>query len=70
MLNGMLWSCVIGGAGGLVIAIVRRRSSRQVIADPEAVDGQPDRLLSHSVPFGPALALGTVIVVLFAESFV
>lgn len=66
----LLLSCLIGGIGGLLIAIARRRSGRDVLADPEAADGQPERLLGQSMPFGPALAVGTMIVVLFADSFV
>jgi leader peptidase (prepilin peptidase)/N-methyltransferase len=66
----LLISCFIGGFGGLLLVVIRKRLSRDVLADPEAVDGQPARLLAQSMPFGPALATGTTIVVLFAESFV
>ena len=63
----LLIACLLGGVGGLLIAIIRRRSSRDVLPDPEAEEGQPKRLLAQSMPFGPALATGTMIVVLFAE---
>jgi leader peptidase (prepilin peptidase)/N-methyltransferase len=64
----LLLSCLIGVIGGLLIAILRRRLARDVLPDPEAEDGQPKRLLAQSMPFGPALAAGTVVVVFFAES--
>lgn len=64
----LLISCMIGGIGGLLIAILRKRFGKAVMPDPEAVEGQPKRLLAQSMPFGPALAIGTMIVVLFAES--
>jgi leader peptidase (prepilin peptidase)/N-methyltransferase len=64
----LLLSCLVGGIGGLLIAILRRRLSRDVLPDPEADDGQPKRLLAQSMPFGPALAAGTVVVVFFAEN--
>lgn len=64
----LLLSCLLGGVGGLLIAILRRRSNRDVLPDPEAIDGQPKRLLAQSLPFGPALAIGTVVVVFFADS--
>lgn len=67
---GLLVACLLGGVGGLLLAIVRRRLQRDVVPDPEATEGQPTRLLAQSMPFGPALAVGTVIVVLFAESFI
>jgi leader peptidase (prepilin peptidase)/N-methyltransferase len=66
----LMISCLMGGFGGLFIAMLRRRLQRDVIPDPEAEEGQPKRLLAQSMPFGPALAAGTVIVVLFLDSFV
>ena len=67
---GLLLACVIGGIGGIGLALVRRMLKREVVPDPEATEGQPTRLLAQSMPFGPALAAGTVVVVLFADSFV
>jgi leader peptidase (prepilin peptidase)/N-methyltransferase len=65
----LLLSCLVGGVGGVLIAILRRRLSRDLLPDPEAgEDGQPTRLLSQSMPFGPALAAGTVVVVFFADA--
>ena len=65
----LLVSCLIGVIGGVLIAILRRRLSRDVLPDPETVDkGQPTRLLSQSMPFGPALAAGTVVVVFFVDA--
>lgn len=64
----LLVSCLLGGIGGILIAILRRRLSRDLLPDPEADNGQPTRLLSQSMPFGPALAAGTVAVVFFADA--
>jgi leader peptidase (prepilin peptidase) / N-methyltransferase len=66
----LLVGSFLGGFGGLLLAVVRRRLDRDVLADPEATEGQPTRFLGQSLPFGPALAAGTVIVALFADSFV
>lgn len=64
----LLLSCLLGGLGGVLIAILRRRLSRDLLPDPEAGDaGQPTRLLAQSMPFGPALAAGTVVAVFFAD---
>lgn len=67
---GLLVSCLLGAVGGILLAVLRRTLNRDVVPDPEATEGQPTRLLAQSMPFGPALAAGTVIAVLFAESFV
>ncbi len=64
----LLLASLIGVSGGLLLAVLRRALSRRVLADPEAADGDPARLLSHSFPFGPALAAGTLIVVMFSET--
>jgi len=66
----LLLSCLTGVIGGLLIAVLRRRLAREVMPDPEASDGQPKRLLAQSMPFGPALAAGTVVVAYFADSFI
>jgi len=66
----LLLSCLTGVIGGLLVATLRRRLEREVMPDPEAEDGQPKRLLAQSMPFGPALAAGTVVVVYFADSFI
>lgn len=66
----LLVSCLAGGIGGLAIAVLRRRLSRDVLPDPEAEEGQPRRMLAQSMPFGPALAAGTVLVVFFADSII
>ncbi len=59
---------VVGVVGGVTLAVARRVLARGVLADPEADDEQPTRLLGNSFPFGPALAAGAVIVVMFAET--
>ncbi len=64
----LLIGCVLGVVGGVSIGVLRRRFGRAVVADPEADDGQPRRLLANSFPFGPALAAGAMITVLFSET--
>lgn len=55
----------LGVAGGISVALLRK-SGVDALADPEATDGQPSRVLAQSIPFGPALAAGAVIAVLFS----
>ena len=68
----VFWALLIasaaGVAGGLVVAVLRRVFTRRILADPEAEADQPTRLLGNSFPFGPALAAGAVIVVMFADT--
>ncbi len=61
----LLIASVLGVTGGITVAMVRK-SGVDALADPEAVDGQPTRVLAQSIPFGPALAAGAVIAVLFS----
>ncbi len=63
-----LLASLIGLAGGILIGVLRRNLEREVLPDPESVDGQPVRILAQSFPFGPALACATMTVVLFADS--
>lgn len=65
----LLLGCLIGVGGGLAVAVARRGGRREVLVDPEMGDGQPARVLAQSFPFGPALAAGTVVVVLFSDAF-
>ncbi len=62
----LLIGCFLGVVVGL--GLLRRSTGREVVADPEAEEGQPARLLAHSFPFGPALAAGAVITVLFSDT--
>jgi len=68
----LLISSLLGVVVGLLIAVLRRSTGRDLIADPEADadtdDGQPQRLLANSFPFGPALAAGAMIAVLFSDT--
>ena len=64
----LLIGCFLGVVVGLGVALLRRSTGREVVADPEAEEGQPARLLAHSFPFGPALAAGAVITVLFSDT--
>ncbi len=68
----LLISSVFGVVVGLLLAVLRRGTGRDLITDPavdsEADAGQPQRFLGNSFPFGPALATGTMIVVLFSDT--
>ena len=66
---GLLLGCFIGIIGGISLALLRK-GGRNVVADPEAEDGQPTRLLGHSFPFGPALAAGTLAVMFFSDTVI
>ena len=67
--QALLLSCLIGLAMGLVLALLRRRGleplpdSGRGPASPPLVG-----LLDTAFPFGPALAAGTMIAVLFPEA--
>ncbi len=63
-----LLASMLGLLGGLSLGVLRRKLNRDVLGDPQADRGRPTRLLESSFPFGPALACGTMTVVLFAES--
>lgn len=59
---------ILGIIGGLSLGVVRQRSAGALPAGPRADRGRPARLLASSFPFGPALACGTITVVLFVGS--
>ena len=63
-----LLASILGLFGGLLLGVLRRKLNRDVLADPQAEGGRPTRPLAWSFPFGPALACGTMTVVLFVES--
>ena len=67
--QALMLSCLIGLAMGLVLALLRRRG-REPLPDPglEPADPQGTGLLDTAFPFGPALAAGTMIAVLFSEA--
>jgi leader peptidase (prepilin peptidase)/N-methyltransferase len=59
---------VIGVVVGMLLAILRRAFGWKILPDPEASGQQPRRLLAQSFPFGPALAAGTLVAVLFSDT--
>jgi leader peptidase (prepilin peptidase)/N-methyltransferase len=67
----MFLGVLAGTILGLVLVFVRRFVDRNALPDPEAElddDGRPTASLRKmAVPFGPGLAIGTVIVVLFPQ---
>lgn len=83
--GALLLAGLVGVAGGLVVAWLRRRG-HQVLPDPappldtdpgpfappdtEASPDRSRRLVHTSFPFGPALAVGTMATVLFSEALV
>ncbi len=72
-LQALLFGCLIGIVMGLALAMLRRFGT-EVLNDPMPAGTHPrsrpggSRLLDTSFPFGPALATGTMIVVMFSES--
>ena len=72
VIYSLLISSLLGVVVGLLLAMLRRSTGRDLVADPEAEtagdDTQPQRLLANSFPFGPALAAGAMIAVLFSDT--
>lgn len=71
VLSALMFGCLIGVALGLGIGLLRRRG-RDLAPDPDIGDSalagdQPNRLLQHTFPFGPALAAATMGVVLYPD---
>ena len=66
--QALVVSCLIGLAVGLVLGLVERRSRERQPGPGPGADGPATRLLDTAFPFGPALAAGTMIVVLFPEA--
>jgi len=65
----LLIGSLMGVVVGLLVAVLRRTFGWRVLPDPEARGDAPRRLMAQSFPFGPALAAGTMVVVLFSDSF-
>lgn len=67
--GSLLLSCLIGLAMGLVLALLRRRGLESLPdSGPGPGSGPLVGLLDTAFPFGPALAAGTMIAVLFPEA--
>ena len=67
ILTALLVASLLGVVLGLGLAGVRRLSGRDLLPDPDAA-ADPDRLASTTFPFGPALAVGTVVATLIHHS--
>lgn len=69
--QALLVSCVIGVGMALVVALLRRRGF-DALPDPGrgSAPVHRGRLLDTALPFGPALAAGTMIAVLFPDPFI
>lgn len=68
VMYALLLGSVIGVVVGGLIALLRRTLGWRILPDPQTDGDQPRRLLAQSFPFGPALAVGTTVAVLFADS--
>ena len=64
----LVLSCLIGVAMGLVLGLLQRRRAHPPASGREAAPAT--RLLDTAFPFGPALAAGTMIAVLFPETLI
>ena len=67
VIYALLLGSLLGLVLGLAVAMLRRRD-RDVLPDPEAGTAVATRVAKHSFPFGPALAMGTMIAVLYSDS--
>jgi leader peptidase (prepilin peptidase)/N-methyltransferase len=73
VLISLVLGCVIGLATGAVLFLARKVSGRELLVDPlvEAGELAPQSgLFGTTFPFGPALAIGAAIGVLFAPQLV
>ncbi len=70
MVVGLIfWTQVLASLGGLVtgvtVALLRSTVNQRMLADPQRSSANPKRLLAQSFPFGPVLAVATLMVMLF-----
>ena len=68
VIYALLMGSLIGVVVGTLVAVLRRTFGWRVLPDPEAAGDRPKRLLAQSFPFGPALAAGTMVAVLFSDA--
>ena len=68
VIYALLMGSLIGVVVGTLVAVLRRTFGWRVLPDPEAAGDRPKRLLAQSFPFGPALAAGTMLAVLFSDA--
>lgn len=59
-----LLASFIGTVGGLALAIARRKTKRALLVDPQGHQTINTSIAAQSFPFGPALAIATLAVVL------
>jgi leader peptidase (prepilin peptidase)/N-methyltransferase len=73
VVNLVIWALMLGAICGVVVGlglgIARLRFAKDAVPDPENPGGGERRLGAQTMPFGPSLALGTMVVVLWAEHF-
>jgi leader peptidase (prepilin peptidase) / N-methyltransferase len=69
VLIALVIGSVLGAVVGLVLGAVRRATGRAVLPDPLATEGDTagPHWTKQTFPFGPALAVGTLAVVLVAD---
>jgi prepilin signal peptidase PulO-like enzyme (type II secretory pathway) len=65
----LLIGSLLGVVMGLVVGALRVRFGREVLPDPEAGEGElaTRSWAKQPIPFGPSLALATVVAVLFSN---
>jgi leader peptidase (prepilin peptidase)/N-methyltransferase len=68
VIYALLIGSLVGVVLGMLVAVLRRSFGWRVLPDPEASGDRPRRLLAQSFPFGPALAAGTMLAVLFSDA--
>lgn len=61
-----LLASMIGLVMGISVGVVRRNRNKHALFDAQTANKRPLRFLAQSFPFGPALAIATLVVVLFA----
>jgi leader peptidase (prepilin peptidase)/N-methyltransferase len=66
----MMLGSLLGAVMGAIVGVLRTRGGRDVLPDPDALDGElaTRHWSKQPFPFGPSLAAATVFAVLFSNS--